>query len=95
MRNFGHLYCWNRNTNNASRRIQAFDTVRYGTLIWKNSDNFWIPQTKGDILTQLKQQIDTDIEILYQIVAEQERSHTVCITVGLQQGENPFGTAPH
>ena len=33
--------------NNAGRRIQAFDTVRYGgTLFRKDSDNFWIPQTK-------------------------------------------------
>ena len=33
--------------NNAGRRIQAPDTVRYGgTLFKKNSDNFQIPQTK-------------------------------------------------
>ena len=49
---------------------------------------------KGDILAQLKQWIDTDIETLYQIVAQQERRHTICMTMSLQQGENPFGTAP-
>ena len=36
LRNFGHLYGWTRHTNNAGRRIQAFDTVRYGgTLLGK------------------------------------------------------------
>ena len=39
-------------------------------------------QPKGDILAKLKQQIDTDIEALYQVVAEQQgRGHTVCMTV--------------
>ena len=34
---------------------------------------------KGDIITKLKQQIDTDIETLYQGIAEQQgRGHTVC-----------------
>ena len=37
---------------------------------------------KGDILTKLKQQIDTDIETLYQVIAEQQgRGHTVCMTI--------------
>ena len=37
---------------------------------------------KGDILTKLKQQIDTDIETLYQVIAEQPiRCHTVCMTM--------------
>ena len=37
---------------------------------------------KGDILAKLKQQIDTDIETLYQVIAEQpERGHTVCMTM--------------
>ena len=35
----------------------------------------------GDIMTKLKQQIDTDIETLYQVIAEQPgRGHTVCMT---------------
>ena len=37
---------------------------------------------KGDILAKLKQQIDTDIETLYQVIAEQPgRGHTVCMTM--------------
>ena len=36
----------------------------------------------GDILMKLKQQIDTDIETLYQVIAEQPgRGHTVCMTM--------------
>ena len=50
-RNFGHLYSWTRNMNNAGGRIQTSNTVRYGgTLFGKNSDNFWIPQTKKETL---------------------------------------------
>ena len=49
---------------------------------------------KGDILTQLKQQRDTDIETLYKITAQQERKHTICMTTSLQQEENPFETVP-
>ena len=34
-----------------------------------------------DIITKLKQQIDTDIDTLYQVIAEQPgRGHTVCMT---------------
>ena len=34
-----------------------------------------------DIITKLKQQIDMDIETLYQVIAEQPgRGHTVCMT---------------
>ena len=49
---------------------------------------------KGDILTQLRQWIDTDIETLYKIIALQGRRHTICVTMNLQQEENPFETAP-
>ena len=39
-------------------------------------------QPKGDIIAKLKQQIDTDIKALYQVIAEQKgRGHTVCMTV--------------
>ena len=35
----------------------------------------------GDIITKLKQQIDMDIETLYQVIAEKPgRGHTVCMT---------------
>ena len=47
----------------------------------------------GNILTQLRQQIDSDIETLYKIIAQQERKHTICMTLSLQQEENPFETA--
>ena len=48
----------------------------------------------GDILAQLKQRIDTDIETLYTIITQQGRNHTVCMTMSLQQEENPFETVP-
>ena len=39
-------------------------------------------QPTGDIIAKLKQQIDTDIEALYQVVAEQPgRGHTVYMTM--------------
>ena len=47
---------------------------------------------KGDILTQLRQWIDTDIETLYKIIAQQRRKHTICMTTSLQQEENLFKT---
>ena len=60
----------------------------------KTVTTFGYIKPKGDILAQLRQQIDTDIETLYKIIAQQERKHTICMTMSLQQGENPFGTAP-
>ena len=48
----------------------------------------------GDILTQLRQWIDTNIEARYKITAQQGRSHTVCMTKSLQQEENPFEIVP-
>ena len=47
----------------------------------------------GDILTQLRQWIDINIEALYKITAQQGRSHTVCMTMSLQQEQNPFEMA--
>ena len=60
----------------------------------KTVTTFGYIKPKGDILAQLKKWIDTNIETLYKIVAQQERKHTICMTTSLQQGENPFGTAP-
>ena len=60
----------------------------------KTVTTFGYIKPQGDILAQLKQWKDTDIETLYKIVAQQERKHTICMTMSLQQGENPFGTAP-
>ena len=45
---------------------------------------------KGDILAQLRQWIGTDIETLYTIIAKQGRKHTICMTMSLQQEENPL-----
>ena len=61
----------------------------------KTLTTFGYLKPKGNILAQLKQQINIDIETLHTIIAEQEQRHTVCMTMSLQQGENPFGTAPH
>ena len=49
---------------------------------------------KGNILTQLRQCIDNDIETIYEIIAQQRKKHTVCVTTNLQQRETQFETAP-
>ena len=42
---------------------------------------FGYHQPTDDIITKLKQQIDTDIDTLYQVIAEQPgRGHTMCMT---------------
>ena len=42
---------------------------------------FGYHQPTDDIIVKLKQQIDTDIDTLYQVIAEQPgRGHTVCMT---------------
>ena len=46
----------------------------------KTLTTFKYLKPKGNIITQLKQQIDTDIETLYQVVPEQEQRHTACMT---------------
>ena len=60
----------------------------------KTVTTFGYIKPKGDILTQLRQWIDTNIEKLYEITTQQGKSHTVCMTMSLQQEENPFETAP-
>ena len=60
----------------------------------KTVTTFGYIKPKGNILTQLRQWIDSDIETLYKIIAQQERKHTICMTMSLQQEENPFETAP-
>ena len=54
---------------------------------------FGFIKPKGDILTQLRQHIDNDIETLYEIIAQQRKKHTVCVTTNLQQRETQFETA--
>ena len=42
---------------------------------------FGYHQPTDDIITKLRQQIDTDIDTLYQVIAEQPgRGHTMCMT---------------
>ena len=60
----------------------------------KTVTTFGYIKPEGDILTQLRQWIDTNIETLYKITAQQGRSHTVCMTTSLQQEENPFEIVP-
>ena len=60
----------------------------------KTITTFGFIKPKNNILTQLRQWIDSDIETLYRIIAQQERKHTICMTMSLQQEENPFETAP-
>ena len=60
----------------------------------KTVTTFRYIKPKGDILAQWRQWIDTEIETLYKITTQKERKHTICMTMSLQQGENPFGTAP-
>ena len=59
----------------------------------KTVTTFGFIKPKGDILTQLKQCIESDIETLYEISAQQKK-HTVCVTTNLQQKETQFETAP-
>ena len=68
--------------NNAGWRIQTSSAIRYeGTLFRKNFGNFWIPPTKRQYYSKIKG-TDTDIEALYQVIAEQQgRGHTVCMTM--------------
>ena len=83
--------------------IQTMQAREYKLLIQLDMEELFSGKTvttfryikpKGDILAQLRQWIDTDIETLDKIIAQQERKHTICMTTSLQQGENPFGTAP-
>ena len=60
----------------------------------KTVTTFGYIKPTGNILTQLRQCIDSDIETLYKITAHQERKRMICMTMSLQQEENPFETAP-
>ena len=83
--------------------IQTMQAGEYKLLIQLDMEELFSGKTvttlgyikpKGDILAELRQWIDTDTETLYTIIAQQERKHTICMTTSLQQGENPFETAP-
>ena len=47
-----------------------------------------------DVLKQLEQCINNDIELLYEIVAQQGKRHTICMTTDPQQDEVPMKKAP-
>ena len=75
--------------------IQTMQAGEYKLLIQLDLEELFSGKTvttfryfkpKGDILAQLRQWIDANIEALYEITAQQERSHTVCMTTSLQQG---------
>ena len=83
--------------------IQTMQAGEYKLLIQLDVEEIFSGKTlttfrylkpKGDILAQLRQQIDANIEALYKITTQQGRGHTVCMTTSLQQEENPFETAP-
>ena len=56
----------------------------------KTVTTFGFIKPKGDILTQLRQCIESDIETLYEIIAQQKKRHTICVTTNLQQKETQF-----
>ena len=47
-----------------------------------------------NVLKQLEQCINNDIELLYEVVAQQGRRHTICMTTDPQQDEAPIEKAP-
>ena len=47
-----------------------------------------------NVLKQLEQCIDNDIDLLYEVVAQQGRRHTICMTTDSQQGKAPIEKAP-
>ena len=47
-----------------------------------------------NVLKQLEQCINNDIELLYEVVAQQGRRHTICMTTDPQQDEAPMKEAP-
>ena len=83
--------------------IQLMQAGEYKLLIQLDMEDLFSEKTvitfgfikpKGDILTQLRQCIESDIETLYEIIAQQKKKHTVCVTTNLQQKETQFETAP-
>ena len=83
--------------------IWMMQAGKHGLLIQLEMEELFSKQTvttfgfvkpKNDILRQLRQWIDNDIESLYEIIAQQDRRHTICITTDLQQKGAPLETAP-
>ena len=66
--------------------IQTMQAGEYKLLIQLDMEELFSGKTvttfghikpKGDILAQLRQWIDTDIETLYKVIAQQGRKHTI------------------
>ena len=55
---------------------------------------FRFVEPKDGILKQLRQCIGNDIELLYEIVTQQGRGYTICMTTDPQQDEAPLEKAP-
>ena len=47
-----------------------------------------------NVLKQLEQCINNDIELLHEVVAQQGRRHTICMTTDPQQDEASMKEAP-
>ena len=70
--------------------IQTMQAGEFRLLVQLDMEDLFTGQTlvtfgyhrpTDDIIIKLKQQIDTDIDTLYQVIAEQPgRGHTVCMT---------------
>ena len=83
--------------------IRMMEAGKHKLLIKLDMEELFSEQTittfrfikpKDDILTQLRQWIDNDIETLYEIIAQQRKKYTVCVTTNLQQKETQSETAP-
>ena len=70
--------------------IRTMQSGEFELLVQLDMEDLYTGQTlvtfgyhrpTDDIITKLKQQIDTDIDTLYQVIAEQPgEGHTVCMT---------------
>ena len=47
-----------------------------------------------NVLKQLEQCIDNDVDLLYEVVAQQGGRHIICMTTDSQQGTAPIEKAP-
>ena len=79
--------------------IQTMQAGEYKLLIQLDMEELFSGKTvttlgyiklKCDILAQLRQWIDTDIEMLYTIIAQQGRKHTICMTTSPATRRKPI-----
>ena len=84
------IVCEIRQIHTIDLEIRTMQSGEFELLVQLDMEDLYTGQTlvtfgyhrpTDDILTKLKQQIDTDIDILYQVIAEQPGGgHTVCMT---------------